>query len=259
MSTCFVIQPFDADKFDKRFEEVYSPAIQAAGLDPYRVDRDPSVDVPIDAIESGIRGAAVCLADITTDNPNVWYELGFAFAAGRPVVMVCSDERTGKKYPFDIQHRTIIAYKADSPSDFVTLKSAITTRIKALVTRTEALRVIESSEQVAPVHGLTQPELAVLATVAGSVILPGEGVAAYSAKADVERAGYTAIGFSVGVQRLRSKDLVELREAQDNNGWPYQEIAITSNGWDWIERNEDKFMLRRPAPEKVPDSDDVPF
>src|SRR5580698_6596110 len=93
MPTCFVIQPFDADKFDKRFEEVFSPAIQAAGLDPYRVDRDPSVDVPIDAIESGIRGAAVCLADITTDNPNVWYELGFAFAAGRPVVMVCSQER----------------------------------------------------------------------------------------------------------------------------------------------------------------------
>jgi hypothetical protein len=176
MPTCFVIQPFDADKFDKRFEEVYSPAIQAAGLDPYWVDRDPSVDVLIDAIESGIRGAAVCLADITTDNPNVWYELGFAFAAGRPVVMVCSDERTGKKYPFDIQHRTIIAYKAHSPSDFVKLKSEITSRIKALITRTEALRAIGASEQVAPVQGLTQPELAVIAALAGSVILPGEGV-----------------------------------------------------------------------------------
>jgi hypothetical protein len=180
MPTCFVIQPFDADKFDKRFEEVYSPSIQAAGLDPYRVDRDPAVEVPIDAIESGIRSAAVCLADITTDNPNVWYELGFAFAAGRPVVMVCSEERTGKKYPFDIQHRTITIYKADSPSDFETLKSAITSRVKALISRTEALRVFEASEQVAPIHGLTQPELAVLATVAGSVILPREGVAAYS-------------------------------------------------------------------------------
>jgi hypothetical protein len=109
------------------------------------------------------------------------------------------------------------------------------------------------------VQGLTQPELAVLATVAGSVILPGEGVAAYAAKTDVERAGFTAIGFSVGVQRLRGKNLVELREAQDNNGWPYQEIAITTDGWDWIQRNEDKFMLRRPAPEKTSDSDEVPF
>ena len=76
MPTCFIIQPFDAGKFDKRFEDVYEPAIRAAGVEPYRVDRDPGVDVPIDAIEDCIRGAAVCLADITTDNPNVWYELG---------------------------------------------------------------------------------------------------------------------------------------------------------------------------------------
>lgn len=259
MPTCFVIQPFDADKFDRRFEEIYSPAILTAGLEAYRVDRDPAVEVPIDAIESGIRDASVCLADITTDNPNVWYELGFAFASGRPVVMVCSDERTGKKYPFDIQHRTIIPYKADAPSDFVTLKLAITSRIKALIKRTDALRAIEASEQVAPVQGLTQPELAVMATVAGAVILPGEGVSAGSAKQDVERAGFTALGFTIGVQRLRNKSFVELRTATDHNGWEYQEIAITNNGWDWIERNEDKFLLRRPPPETVSSGDDVPF
>lgn len=133
MATCFVIQPFDLGKFDKRFTDVYKPAIEAAGLEAYRVDRDPSVLVPIDAIEDGIRKASVCLADITADNPNVWYELGFAFASGRPVVMVCSDERTGKKYPFDIQHRSIIPYLADSPSDFDKLKENLTIRIKALL------------------------------------------------------------------------------------------------------------------------------
>ncbi len=65
MPICFVIQPFDAGKFDKRFDDVYRPAIEAAGLDAYRVDRDPGVDVPIDAIEDGIRNATVCLSDIT--------------------------------------------------------------------------------------------------------------------------------------------------------------------------------------------------
>jgi hypothetical protein len=71
MATCFVIQPFDAGKFDKRFEDVYKTAIEAANLEPYRVDNDPSVRVPIDAIEDGIGRAAICLAEITTDNPNV--------------------------------------------------------------------------------------------------------------------------------------------------------------------------------------------
>lgn len=65
MATCFVIQPFDAGKFDKRFLDIYKPAIEAAGLDAYRVDKDPGVSVPIDAIESGIKSASICLADIT--------------------------------------------------------------------------------------------------------------------------------------------------------------------------------------------------
>ena len=211
----------------------------------------------LDGVESGIKVSAVCLADITTDNPNVWYELGFAFASARPVVMVCSDERTGKKYPFDIQHRTIIPYRADSPSDFETLKSAITNRIKALITRTDALRAIEASEQVAPVEGLSQPELAVLVAVAGSVLLPGEGTSAFSVKTNVERAGFTAVGFSIGVRRLCSKNLVELREVTDDNNEPYDIIVITTKGWDWIEQNEGRFMLRRPAAPEP--EEDVPF
>ena len=259
MPTCFVIQPFDAGKYDKRFEDVYGPAIRAAGVEPYRVDKDHAVDVPIDAIEEGIRGAAVCLADITTDNPNVWYELGYAFASGRPVVMVCSEERTGKKYPFDIQHRTIIPYQADAPRDFDALKTEITKRIKGLITRSDALRAIQATEQVAPVQGLSQTELAVIATVAGSVVLPGESVSAYAAKNEVERAGFTAIGFSIGVERLRRKGFIELFAATDQSGETYQEISITSEGWDWIQRNEDRFMLRRPAPEPPPSSDDLPF
>lgn len=68
MPTCFVIQPFDSGKFDKRFEDVYRPASESASLEAYRVDKDPAVAIPIDSIEEGIRQAAVCLADITADN-----------------------------------------------------------------------------------------------------------------------------------------------------------------------------------------------
>lgn len=89
MPTRFVIQPFDSGKFDKWYEAVFKPAVEAAGFDPYRVDRDPAVEVPIEAIEEGFRNASIYLAGITSDNPNVWYELGFAFAARPPVVMTC--------------------------------------------------------------------------------------------------------------------------------------------------------------------------
>ena len=68
--------------------------------------------------------SSMCFAEITTDNPNVWYELGFAFACKKDVVMVCSEERTGK-FPFDIQHRQVITYKTSSKSDFETLEETI--------------------------------------------------------------------------------------------------------------------------------------
>ena len=40
MGRCFVIQPFDQGPFDKRYDDVFAPAICDAGLEPYRVDRN---------------------------------------------------------------------------------------------------------------------------------------------------------------------------------------------------------------------------
>jgi nucleoside 2-deoxyribosyltransferase len=55
------------------------------------VDQDPTADILIDDIETGIRESDICLADRTADNPNIWYEVGFALANGKPVVMICVD------------------------------------------------------------------------------------------------------------------------------------------------------------------------
>ena len=262
MPTCFVIQPFDAGKFDKRFEDVYKPAIEAAGLEAYRVDLDPGVDVPIDAIEDGIRNAAACLADITTDNPNVWYELGFAFATGSPVIMVCSQERTEKKYPFDIQHRTIIQYAPEAPRDFDQLRTNLTDRIRAFLKKGDVLRNIAKSEQLAPIEGLRQPELLVLAAAAGSVTLPEDTVSLYAVKRDVEQAGLTNIAFSLGIRRLRAKGFIKTTVEEDQYApYPdatYQALVVTDTGWNWIEANESKFAMLRPG-ESTPDDEDIPF
>src|SRR5437868_6441319 len=95
----------------------FQPAISAAGLEAYRVDRDPRVSIPIEEIEAGIRNAEVCIADITTDNTNVLFELAFAIASQRYVVIVCSSERYSR-FPFDIQNLSIITYDTESSSEF---------------------------------------------------------------------------------------------------------------------------------------------
>ncbi len=260
MPTCFVIQPFDSGKFDKRFEDTFKPAIEKAGLVPYRVDQDPNVEIPIEAIEEGIRDAAVCLADITTDNPNVWYELGYAFAAGKPVVMICSSERKDGRYPFDIQHRTVIGYTSDSASDFEVLKEKVRDRIQALMKKAERLKNVAESDPVAPREGLSQPELAVLATLAGEATLPESATGVYSLKSDVERAGFTSLGFSLGFRRLVRKGLIEAIESYDDyQGDTYPAARLTAEGWDWIEANEEMFAQKKSLASKDDFDDDIPF
>lgn len=165
MGRCFVIQPFDRGAYDKRYEDVIVPAITAADLEDYRVDRDPAARVLIESIEEGIRSSEACIAEITTDNPNVWYELGFAMANGKPLVMICNvKERTGP-FPFDVRHRPIIDYAPESPRDFHALQLEITRRLKALLevsAQAQTMASIESSETIA---GLSPHELAALQIV----------------------------------------------------------------------------------------------
>ena len=254
MPTCFVIQPFDKGKFDKRYEDVYEPAIRGAGFEPYRVDRDHGVTVPIESIESGIRQAEVCLADITTDNPNVWYELGFAFAARRPVVMVCSDERPGGKFPFDIQHRTILTYKPESSSDFIELCHSLTEKIKAISVREEELGNLANSDLVSAVAGLSQPEVMLLAVLASDLLSPSSKVAAWKARRDCEQAGMTGMGFNLALRRLAAKDFMLVSEELDpNDGEPYATLGLSDRAWEWIDANDSQFVLHSAVEKGTPE------
>jgi hypothetical protein len=159
MGRCFVIQPFDKGGYDKRYEDVIIPAIVNAGLEEYRVDRDPGTKVLIESIEEGIRSSDACIAEITTDNPN---ELGFAIANVKPVVMICDTKARTSQLPFDVRHRPIITYVPESPRDFQALQDAITSRLKALLEttdRTQTMATIKSSETIS---GLSSHEMAAL-------------------------------------------------------------------------------------------------
>lgn len=260
MSKCFVIQPFDGGKFDKRFADLYKPAIEAAGMTPYRVDEDPTVQVPIDSIEQGIRHAPVCFAEITLDKPNVWYELGYAFAARRPVVMVCSDERAGDKYPFDIQHRNILRYSNESQSDFTKFTGQLTERLKAALNRDESIEMMAAREITTPVQGLSQNEIRVLAVIAGGTSMPGSPLIVWRAKEDAERAGVTNMGFNLAIRKLSANGHVAIRdEYDDEREEKYSLLTVSEIGWSWIEKNESKFVLSR-LEKRLEDSDDnIPF
>jgi hypothetical protein len=261
MPTCFVIQPFDGGPFDKRYDDTVVPAIEAAGLEAYRVDRDPSAIIPIDEIEAGIRKADVCLADISMPNPNVWFELGYAIAAGKPVVLVCL-YAPDRRFPFDIQHRAVIVYRTESPRDFEELKQEITTRLEAILLKEDRLEQISESSVVAEVEGLSQMEIVALVTVGENADSPEDFVSMWSIRQDMERSGYTRIAVTLALTALLRKDMVDTRRDTDQNGEFYSLYHTTERGLQWLIDNQDRLVLRRERPsekEPVLRDDDVPF
>ena len=258
MSTCFVIQPFDKGRFDKRYEDAFKPALAEAGFNAYRVDEDPGVDdVLIDAIEKGITRAPLCLADVTTDNPNVWYELGFAYAAGKPVILTCCDEREGA-LPFDIRHRKVIQYKSESTSDFEDLKRQVTARAKAL--QSGAIQAqSRKSDPVAPRDGLSQMEIQLLGIVAAATAVPDARESVWIVQQNARSIGLTDVAIGLAIRGLRRQRLIVVEEVDDPGG-TYDGAYVTDSGWDWIQEHSSFFNLTARSPQDLDDLDsEVPF
>ncbi|MCH9661758.1 MAG: nucleoside 2-deoxyribosyltransferase [Bacteroidetes bacterium] len=245
MAKCFVMQPFDGGMFDKRFDAVFAPAISAAGLEPYRVDQDPSVSVPIQDIENGIKSSDICFADITIDNPNVWFELGYALAIPREVVLVCSEERK-THYPFDIQHRSIIKYKTDAPQDFDELKPKITERIQAVLKKIENIGRVSNLPPVKNTQGLNQHELVALVTVMQNSFLSNGWVDGFKIKNDMNTIGFTDIAVSIALKTLLAKDFLnsDIWNPDRYNDEPYAVYTITTEGEGWLIENQDRLKLK---------------
>jgi len=112
----FVIMPFGKKKaadgavidFDAVYKEFLAPAITAAGLVPHRADADRrSGSIHLDMFQDLLLAEFV-VADLTIDNPNVWYEIGVrhALRAGGAVLTYGLRDRL----PFDIAGQRMLRY-----------------------------------------------------------------------------------------------------------------------------------------------------
>ena len=247
MPKCFVIQPFDNERFDKRYEDVFAPAIRDAALEPYRVDQDPSVVVPINDIQNGIASCDVCLAEISTDNPNVWFELGYAIASDRQVVLLCSDERE-ERYPFDVQHRSIIEYGTQSSSDFEKARSAITSRLKAVLNGEVILSQPALERSVSRTLGLD--EALGLVIFAESVHdLEEDGKTVFELVRRLKKVGLSHLKASLSVQFLIDEGFLERYDFTNPFDESYTQIRLTPHGRSWLfSRSRDSIS-----------DDDIPF
>lgn len=110
--SCFVMMPF-REPHGSYYEKIYKPAIEKAGLKPVRADDEIfGTGKIMDQILTGINSSKVLIAELTTRNANVFYELGLAHALEKPVVLVSSNEGD---VPFDLNHIRVIYYDVNDP------------------------------------------------------------------------------------------------------------------------------------------------
>ncbi|HEX8561969.1 MAG TPA: hypothetical protein VF676_03210 [Flavobacterium sp.] len=104
----FVVMQFTED-FNKLYDEVILPIAQEHGFDCVRAD-DFYTSTPIltDIIAS-IEESIAIIAEITPDNPNVFYEIGYAHAIKKTTILLCDKKRD--KLPFDISGFRTLFYE----------------------------------------------------------------------------------------------------------------------------------------------------
>lgn len=117
----FVVMPFDEDwsdsvySFIKRVVEKFNGDVIAL-----RADDIASPGRITDQIVTELRECDFVIAEITNNNPNVMWEMGFAYAYNKPCVILRSKEAS-KSPPFDIYDHRWVVYSPD-PTDLEEMK-----------------------------------------------------------------------------------------------------------------------------------------
>ena len=110
------------------FGDVYLLGIrEVADKLGFAVDRADDIEHNeniLEVIQDRIRQCDVVVADMSGRNPNVFYEIGYARALGRPTILLC---RKGETVPFDLQSINYIGY-----ASIVDLRERLERRLKSL-------------------------------------------------------------------------------------------------------------------------------
>ena len=96
--------------------ETVREALESANVEPMVLDDATPVGAMWSyEVSKAIESADIIIADVSQDNPNVLYELGYAHALRKPTLLLLSTNRSGS-LPFDISSYQLATYDPADPS-----------------------------------------------------------------------------------------------------------------------------------------------
>lgn len=176
LKKCFVIMPisdvdgYEKGHFDRVYEHIIVPACKHEGYQPIRADGTSKANVIIVDILKNILDCDMAICDLSSRNPNVFYELGFIQAFSKKTVLMIDDKTTR---PFDISAIRSFLYSSSLRIDLV--NNAVDDLRKALKDTCEMsdqepnsllkLLSIESPAQLPDTHQLSDDSSLILQAI----------------------------------------------------------------------------------------------
>ncbi|MCL4475049.1 MAG: nucleoside 2-deoxyribosyltransferase [Nitrospirae bacterium] len=124
-------QVFVAMNFDRKFDTCYDNGIKKALIEtkykPYRIDREEHMEKIDDKILSEIKRSKFIIAEFTGQKHGVYFEAGYAFGLGRPVIWTCHKDDVENLH-FDTRQYNHIVWANESD-----LKEKLINRIRVLI------------------------------------------------------------------------------------------------------------------------------
>jgi MAP3K TRAFs-binding domain len=136
---CFVLMPFGKKpnmgggivNFDAVYHELIAPAIEAAGLDALRADEEMTGGIIHKPMFERLILCEYAVADLTTANANVFYELGIRHAVRRwSTVSIFA--AGGSQLPFDVAPLRALPYQLTpegTPAEVAATKEVLVKRL----------------------------------------------------------------------------------------------------------------------------------
>ena len=132
---CFVLMPFGSKadpsggpniNFDPIYEQAIKPAIEAAGMEPVRADGERTGGIIHKPMFERLLLCDFAVADLTTGNPNVFYELGVRHAA-RPATTLAIFA-ANQRLPFDVNYLRSLRYDLGPNNSFTSREAGLLQR-----------------------------------------------------------------------------------------------------------------------------------
>jgi tetratricopeptide (TPR) repeat protein len=244
----FVIMPFGEKKaadgtvinFNAVYRELLAPAITAAGLAPHRADADRrGGSIHLDMFQDLLLAEFV-VADLTLDNPNVWYEIGLrhALRAGGTVLTYALRDRL----PFDIAGQRMQRYTLkEGKLDPDLLESEGTVLKEAIEATLEAWRGRRASPVYQQLPNLIEPDWKTLKV--GDINQFWQALDAWQSRIEAAR------------RKQRPGDILVLSEETPNSVLEFEALRIAARAL--VRLNRPRYALSIIESARQLDPDDI--